>query len=891
MKGAVHLWVIAMTLTLSQGQLEENFVEYDVIEEQSPNTLVGDIVEDSGFRDRYSRATLRSFTYEFLSSKNIFTNYFTIESSGLLRTSRTLDRDFLCPGEPLCDLTLDIVVKPVTNFQIIKVTIHVIDINDNHPKFPKNDITWTVSESAMPGVTFAMPLASDPDSPPNGIQSYELLGNRDIFNLRVSTSSNRPSDVHLVLAKPVDREETSEYTLTLKAFDGGTPRQSGSLTVNVKISDANDNAPHFDNQTYQVEVFENIALDSTVIVVHATDRDHGDNGRLVYELSETSSAEFGDLFRVVPDTGEVIVTGPLDSDLGREEYVLGLVVRDSGISPLADYAKLTIKIQDINDHAPHVTINALTSSGGVQLSENSPLHTFVTHVSVIDPDKGKNGQFSCSLDDDNFQLQQMYTTEFKIISAAEFDREERDSYQANLICQDEGSPPKSTSELISISILDENDHPPEFPQDTYYVTFRENNTIGDQIIHINASDKDIGDNAQIEYAIRHLGGFPGSLVIDPASGRVRAAVVFDYESAVRYEYVITAKDKGEPPLSATATLIISLSDINDNAPVFNADSYQFGTFENQVAGTEIGTVHATDPDGPRHNQVTYDIDYSKGQGSDVFRIDSRSGKITAQRVLDHESIKSYKLVVTAGNYGYNLTTSVNVSIDVADKNDNAPIIIFPMDDNTTVNVPSTAEAGHVVSHIEAFDLDIGVNAYLRYEIVSGDTYGLFDINPVDGSLLVLSPLSDFADHSFRIGILVSDQGSPTMSAVTHLNIYVNNSAASLVKGLAGMDEGLLVIIVAGIVAVMLVCGLILLVLLVRRHQRRHLKYANPNTDKASDEGSHRGDDEATVVVRKDEISFKPSDGVIQNRFFDNGPWPHFDMIQVSCNCHICDSAF
>ncbi|ELU16963.1 hypothetical protein CAPTEDRAFT_228969 [Capitella teleta] len=875
--------VLAFYFGLASCELD--VIEYNVIEEQLPNSLVGDIVADAGLRDRYSADTISLFTYEFLTPSNVYTSYFVIERSGLLRTSKTLDRDSLCRGQRECDLDLDIAIKPVEYFQILKVVIHVQDINDNSPRFPKDHVTWSLSETAMPGATFAVSLASDPDSPSNGIKSYELTGNRDFFKLQVTPGETGPSDVHLVLERSLDHEEAVAYSLVVSAHDGGTPRESGSMTVNVEVVDANDNAPKFDNKTYEVDVFENAALGATIATVHASDADHGENARVVYALSENSASDLGDLFRVEGDTGNVVVIGSLDSDHGREEYVLGLVAKDSAASPLADYAKLTIRIQDINDHAPTVTINSLTSSGVVEIFENSPVNSFVTHLSVHDPDKGQNGQFSCSLDSTDFTLEQLHVTEFKIISVYEFDREKQAEYEVSLICTDAATPPKTSVEVIMVSILDRNDHAPEFPQDTYFVTFRENNTIGDQIMRLNASDDDIGDNALIEYSIANLGGFPGSLAIDEVTGVVTASAIFDYETKIRYEYVVVATDKGDPAMSSSATLSISLSDINDNPPVFVDESYKFGTFENQASGTEIGTVKAVDADGPRHNKISYEIDYSQGKGAEVFKIDAWSGKITTQRVLDHESVTSYCLVVLARNYGYDMHTAVNVSIDVADKNDNAPIIIYPIDDNTTAYVNSNAEVGLVITHIEAFDLDVGVNSFLRFEIISGDRYGLFDMNPVDGSLIVQSSLLDYAEDSFSLGILVSDQGSPPMSAISQLRVHVRSSASAFSRGLASLDEGVLVIIVAGIIAVMLVCGIILLVLVVRRHQRRHLKYAAPTTatlDKAADDADpddEEGGADGTIAVHKEEITFRPTDGIIQNRFFDSGPWPQFDFIQ------------
>ena len=870
------------------GQLgDENMVEYTIVEEQPVNTLIGNIITDAKLDTRYPAATLSQFSYQFLSPSSAFKTYFEVEeNTGLLRTARTIDRDLICARSLNCDVQLDISIKPVEYFQIIKVTIHIRDINDNWPTFPEDRISLFISETTEPSATFAILSAEDQDSGSYGIQGYRLnpSAGSDNFGLQVTNNSDGSIDVHLVLKSKLDRETTDFYSLRVVAWDGGIPQKSGSIMVDVRVMDANDNNPRFTNATYQVSIFENQPSGTTIARVQAVDPDAGDNAEITYSFNRNSENQYGHIFGIRHATGEVY----LKSEVSYEEsdtYHLGLVANDQGPNSLAAYAKIVIHVWDVNDHSPQITVNSLTNTGHAQISENAAIGSFVAHISVVDPDSGQNGQFSCSLTDDHFQLMQMYVTEFKVVTTTTFDRESMDEYHVNLVCRDHGATPQTSTEHITVRIVDENDHEPVFLKDLYTVDIPENNPLGAAIIRMNVSDGDIGENARMQWSIHSLNGHSGSMDINRDTGQVTANVILDHERHEDYLYVIVATDSGEPVKSATATLSIQVKDLNDEPPKFPQKAYTFGTFENQAANTEIGIVTAYDADGPPFNEVTYMLDQSRGD-SETFAIHPLSGKITARKMLDREEKSEYGLVVIAKNYGYSLRSTVNVTVHVADKNDNAPRISYPSADNYIIEVPSVARYGDNIAQVVARDLDVGINAAMTYSLPVGNNEQLFDINPRTGSITVNRGLRDHRDETVRLTVLVQDSGVPQLSSIADLEIFINGSAAAAqMYGSPVMNENVIIIVTATLFAIVLVVGILILLLLLRRRrerQRQQHKYncrveatkvlMAANEDKKAAMIKNNLDQDSVKGAHRKEVTFN-ADSLRKNGYSGNTPWP------------------
>jgi len=360
-------------------------------------------------------------------------------------TTRSVDREQLCPRSSSddCVIQLDVSVTPITYFRVIRIRVHVDDINDVTPRFPVDSVSVSVYELAAVGARFPLPLAVDDDAPPNDVRRYSLAARNDTtaplpFRLEQSPSAG---ELYLVLAGQVDREVTSKYWLTLTALDGGSPQRSATVGVTVKILDANDRAPTFVKSLYEIEVREDAPLGTTVVRVSAADADHlADNARVQYRRVESRSGRQVP-FDVDRDTGDVVLAAVLDRERAAE-HVVGISASDSPSHgpPLTGYTRVVVRVLDANDHPPSVSVYSLQPGHPrrFSVSENAPAGTFVAHLSVSDRDSGPNALVGCLLTRgaEEFQLIKLTTgvAEYKLVSSHVFDREQRDQYTVVVTC-------------------------------------------------------------------------------------------------------------------------------------------------------------------------------------------------------------------------------------------------------------------------------------------------------------------------------------------------------------------------------------------------------------------------------------------------------------------------
>ena len=282
-------------------------------------------------------------------------------------------------------------------------------------------------------------------------------------------------------------------------------------------------------------------------------------------FSTQTKGAYGHLFGIRNHTGEIYVRDVLDYEKG-DVYHLSLMAHDQGPDSVPADATVIVRVEDINDNAPQITVNTLAAAGTevAEIAEDSSPDTFVAHITVVDPDSGSNGAFTCDLEDNHFKLEQMFFGEYKIVNVAPLDRETRQTYNLAVTCRDEGLEPQLSIKHIQVTVVDINDNPPVFKDEIYTAVLLENNLVGAFILHVNATDDDIGDNAKIRYSIND--DVRNLVYIDQRSGTVMAKASFDHEEVQDIAFTVKAKDKGEPPLSATTRVLVKIGDVNDENP-------------------------------------------------------------------------------------------------------------------------------------------------------------------------------------------------------------------------------------------------------------------------------------------------------------------------------------
>ena len=265
--------------------------------------------------------------------------------------------------------------------------------------------------------------------------------------------------------------------IQLIAIDGGDPPRSGSTVIDITVLDANDNNPQFDNTTYEVRVLENLQVGTVIQKVKAKDKDIGPNGAILYEFSRHTVYEYGHLFGIKTESGKIYLKERLDYET-TSVHLLAVTATDRGPDSLPAHASVIIRVDDVNDNAPQISIRTLTTNGQAEVLENSPIGTFVAYVSVTDKDSGDNGKVSCTTDNVNFSPKFTRASEFKISTMIQVDRETIDTYQISIACSDNGSPSQSTAVQLKVRILDENDNEPQFESPQYEFSVDENSDVG-----------------------------------------------------------------------------------------------------------------------------------------------------------------------------------------------------------------------------------------------------------------------------------------------------------------------------------------------------------------------------------------------------------------------------
>ena len=807
-------------------------LEYQIIEEQTGAVLLGNVAGDGGLGRKFDRSDFRQLRYSFLQQQDPLTQYFAIDAvSGDIRAIKLIDRDAICAGLKDCQIKLDVAVGPAKFFQIVKVIVHVKDLNDNSPKFPERKISRHISEGASHDKTISIPTAEDPDSPAYGIQHYRIDTPSHVFQLNTIKSIDGSVDLQLTLKGELDREREPYIIVNITAIDGGSRPRTGRLTVNVTIDDANDNVAQFINTSYEFRVKESMVPNSVIAQVKATDEDSGLNGQISYSFGSRTLASFGDVFKIQENSGFIVLKQKLDYEKVKE-YHLTVIAKDRGPNSQPSQATVNIIVLDINDHAPTITVNTFIKTGRAQVLENSKPGTFVAHVSVDDKDGGRNGNFTCDINDSRFVLQRMYKTEFKVLTVIRFNREMQTQLTIAITCRDNAVNPKSSQKYIDIDIKDANDHIPQFLRGRYEAQIKENNQIEDFLVQVNATDQDVGDNAMISYRIDR--DYARLFKINPITGRVVANTSYDRENVSEYRFRVLAVDHGKPALTGTATVHLKILDLDDEGPNFSQKQYAFGVLENEPPGTEVGKVIATDPDTAPFNELRYSIDWPKKDKDPIFVINAISGKVNTKKMLDREAKSDYHFVVKATSVKKpDISTSASVTVYVADKNDNLPEFVVPMEPNNTVHISSLTPQGYAVYQVFARDLDSGGNAKISYVINRGNKDNTFRINRQNGHIFVHKSLAPYKSQTFELELQASDQGNPKLSSTAILYITINDTLDVMVNldpnasftsdnsssYLSGIN--LTILISVSIVSVFLILVLALGIILLKCHERRH----------------------------------------------------------------------
>ncbi|CAN9511186.1 unnamed protein product [Ophioblennius macclurei] len=403
--------------------------------------------------------------------------FFSIDkSNGIVVLERVLDREI----QPAYQITVRASDQgsPLPLFSLVNVTITVLDINDNPPVFERRDQLATVPEDVGVGTEVLRVYAASKDIGTNAEITYSIRSGNEHGKFHI-----HPLTGAILVAQPLDYETCKDYFLTVEACDGGTPPLSAITTVNINLTDVNDNAPMFSHDLYSAVVSEDATIGESVVQLVAEDVDSHLNGAILYSIV---SGDRDNQFFIDPLSGVIKVNKQLDRET-VPSYSLAIRALDSGIPPMSSTVMVNIDISDINDNPPTFSPANLTTV----IQENKPIGTSILQLSVIDQDSSHNGppfDFRILLGNEGGEF--LLEKDGTLVANQVFRRDLATEYVIQIQVTDSGKPRLSSTSMLTVRVIEESLHRPvALPLEVHIVTM-EDEFPGGVIGQLHATDAD-----------------------------------------------------------------------------------------------------------------------------------------------------------------------------------------------------------------------------------------------------------------------------------------------------------------------------------------------------------------------------------------------------------------
>uniref|UniRef100_A0A286XPL6 Protocadherin-15 n=1 Tax=Cavia porcellus TaxID=10141 RepID=A0A286XPL6_CAVPO len=650
--------------------------------------------------------------------------------------------------------------------------------------------------------------ATDIDDGPNGQIEYVIQYNpedptsNDTFEIPLMLTGN------VVLRKRLNYEDKTQYFVIIQANDRAqnlNERRTTTTTLTVDVLDGDDLGPMFlpcvlvpntrdcRPLTYQATIPELRTPEelNPIIVtppIQAIDQDRNiqppsDRPGILYSILVGTPEDYPRFFHMHPRTAELSLLEPVNRDIHQKFDLVIKAEQDNG-HPLPAFASLHIEILDENNQSPYFTMSSYqgyileSAPVGATICDSMNLSTPLRIVALDkDIEDTKDPELHLFLNDYTSVFTVTQTGIIRYLTLLQpVDREEQQFYTFSITAFD--GVQESKPVVVNIRVMDANDNTPTFPEISYDVYVYTDMRPGDSVIQLTAVDADEGSNGEITYEI--LVGAQGDFVINKTTGLITIAPgvelivgrtyaltvqaadnappaerstgiltlgkALDRESTDRYILIVTASD-GRPDGTSTATVNVVVTDVNDNAPVFDPYLPRNLSVVEEEANAFVGQVRATDPDAGINGQVHYSL----GNFNNLFRITSNGSIYTAVK-LNREVRDYYELIVVATDGAVHPRHStLTLAIKVLDIDDNSPVFT---NSTYTVVVEENLPAGTIFLQIEAKDVDLGAN--VSYRIRSPEVKHIFALHPFTGQLSLLRSLDyeAFPDQEASITFLV-----------------------------------------------------------------------------------------------------------------------------------------
>ncbi|XP_045060982.1 protocadherin alpha-3-like isoform X21 [Coregonus clupeaformis] len=542
--------------------------------------------------------------------------------------------------------------------------------------------------------------------------------------------------------------------------------------VAVEVLDVNDHSPSFPEKEKRLEISESALPGARFQLQAARDPDVGIYSVQQYKLSQN------DHFRLeVKDRGEdrktpsLILQKPLDREAVKS-HILLLTAIDGGTPPRSGDMRITVDVSDVNDNPPVFTKDTYS----VLLNENAPLGTTVIQVHATDLDEGSNGEvlysFGNDVEGEALECFDLDPITGEIIVTGLIDFEENNIYEIDIQASDKGAATLTTDKTVIIRIVDVNDNAPEIEVTSFSNSIPEDSRPGTTVALISVNDLDSGLNGKVLCSLIEDNPFKLTQSLQDSMYSVATNSPLDREKQSEYDLTIVAKDAGQPSLSSVKTISVIISDVNDNSPEFSLSPYTFYVTENNEPGASVFSVSASDRDIHENALISYHILRDGGdenKWASFLNINPENGNILALKNFDFETLKTFQFQVVATDSGTpSLSSNVTINVFILDRNDNAPVILYPVSANGSAEgveeIPRNVNAGHLVTKVRAYDADIGYNGWLLFSMQEVTDHSLFSLDRYTGQIRTLRSFTETDEADHKLIILVKDNGNVSLSA-------------------------------------------------------------------------------------------------------------------------------
>jgi hypothetical protein len=679
------------------------------------------------------------------------------------------------------------------------VKVEILDSNDNIPLFTSPTYLANVSENSPPGTYVTKVTAEDKDiSAPNNIVSYSINDQEHSRKFQIDHYTG-----NITTREVLDREEIKVYFIDVTACDSAMSDRPSMNTYNcrtanvrIDVADTNDNQPYFNHTIYEASVSENAERGTSIITIQANDLD--ENNQLRYIITDGNE---DNVFAVRETIGEIYVAnnGKLDYET-LDHYLLTLTVSD-GIHNAT--TKVKIDLLDVNDNPPVFTEIPPYEIELVEEDLNFP--RVILKINATDGDIKRQNTIV-------FKINYNYTqngTSFRpfninphtgeVILSEKLDRDYpngRPVWSFNVIASDEGGNKGSmdSTAVVNVKLIDINDNSPVFDKPPYVGHILENSKAGSLIMTVTANDYDdpnMGQNAVLRYQIAENKKFGNLDVfsINDTTGQIFQNVMLDREQIDKYTIEVCATDGSGKRGCGQVTIYVD--DANDQAPMFQSNTYTETINEDWPIGERVLVVTATDKDQGINAELSYGLKseclvknlvYTGNDDQDCvdgvrepkyFKVDTErdanSGFVKLAKAVNYDPPDYHRLfklnVSVSDGVAQNFTI---VFINIADVNDEAPKFKEPV---KNIQILESIPPLTIITNFTAEDLDTNeINRRFTYSLDrKSEGSHEFSIDQ-NGNLFNLEPLDREAKDKYILRIFAIDEGYPPQIGIATLNL-------------------------------------------------------------------------------------------------------------------------